>query len=106
LIINDNFYRISILFAYFGGIMTIVEMLGQSGVLTLLGMGVVFGFLVIMVITINLAGKVVHALGLDKDTAASAVGVKTGSAVPADTGNKAQVTAAVSAAVNEYRKSN
>jgi oxaloacetate decarboxylase gamma subunit len=81
--------------------MTIVEMLGQSGVLTLLGMGVVFGFLVIMVITINLAGKVVHALGLDKDTAA---GVKTGSAVPANTGNNAQVTAAVSAAVNEYRK--
>jgi oxaloacetate decarboxylase gamma subunit len=81
--------------------MTIVEMLGQSGVLTLLGMGVVFGFLVIMVITINLAGKVVRALGLDKDA-----GVKTGSAVPVDTGNKAQVTAAVSAAVNEYRKTN
>jgi oxaloacetate decarboxylase gamma subunit len=78
--------------------MTIVEMLGQSGVLTLLGMGVVFGFLVIMVITINLAGKVVHALGLDKDA-----GLKTGSAAPAS-GHNAQVTAAVSAAVNEYRK--
>jgi oxaloacetate decarboxylase gamma subunit len=84
--------------------MTIVEMLGQSGVLTLLGMGIVFGFLVVMVITITLAGKIIHALGLDKD--AGSVGAKAGPAVPANTGNKAQVTAAISAAVNEYRKTN
>jgi len=41
--------------------MTIVEMLGQSGVLTLLGLGVVFGFLIIMVIVINLTGKIISA---------------------------------------------
>ncbi|MDR0495867.1 MAG: OadG family protein [Treponema sp.] len=82
--------------------MTIVEMLDQSGVLTLLGMGIVFGFLVIMVITITLAGKIIHALGLDRDT----VGLKTSPAVSANMGNKGQVTAAISAAVNEYRKTN
>ena len=83
--------------------MTIIEMLEQSGVLTLLGMGVVFGFLVIMVITITLAGKLIRALGLDKNTAAVA---QTGSAASASAGNNAQVTAAISAAVNEYRKKN
>ena len=79
--------------------MTIVEMLGQSGVLTLLGMGVVFGFLVILVLTITVAGKIIHALRMDKDI----------SAAPVNTGNKAQVTAppvavAISASVNEYRR--
>jgi oxaloacetate decarboxylase gamma subunit len=85
--------------------MTIVEMLEQSGVLTLLGMGIVFGFLVIMIITITLAGKVIHALGMDKEDApASSGGAK---AVPAaGAGNNAAVTAAISAAVNQYRKNN
>lgn len=81
--------------------MTIMEMLGQSGVLTLLGMGVVFGFLVIMVITISLAGKILHALGLDKNTAA---GVQAAPVAGQNTANNAQVTAAISAAVNEYRR--
>jgi len=38
--------------------MTITEMLQQSGVLSLVGMSVVFGFLSIMVGTIILLGKV------------------------------------------------
>ncbi len=80
--------------------MTIMEMLGQSGVLTLLGMGVVFGFLIIMVISITLVGKIIHALGLDRDVSV----VKTGS--PASGTTDAGVTAAISAAVNEYRKKN
>jgi len=42
--------------------MTIMDMLGQSGVLSVLGMSVVFGFLIIMVISVTLMGKVVHAL--------------------------------------------
>jgi len=38
--------------------MTIMEMIGQSGVMAVLGMGTVFGFLVIMVIIISQLGKV------------------------------------------------
>ncbi|MDR0553225.1 MAG: OadG family protein [Treponema sp.] len=87
--------------------MTIADMLGQSGVLTLLGMGIVFSFLIIMIISITLMGKIVHALGLDKDVAPA----KAGSGAPAAGNNaagsaagNAAVTAAISAAVNEYRK--
>lgn len=47
--------------------MTITEMLGQSGILTLLGMGVVFSFLIIMICFMNLSSKVIKALKLDKD---------------------------------------
>jgi oxaloacetate decarboxylase gamma subunit len=78
-------------------------MLGQSGVLTLLGMAVVFGFLIIMIISISLVGKLIHALGADKDvmtppkTAAPQGGSKAGGGA---------VTAAISAAVNEYQKKN
>ena len=83
--------------------MTIMEMLGQSGVLTLLGMGVVFGFLVIMIIVISQVGKIINASGVTQD-AGAAPGA--GSVPLASTGNNAAITAAISAAVNEYRKSN
>ncbi|MFP3088804.1 OadG family protein [Treponema sp. TIM-1] len=82
--------------------MTIAEMLEQSGVLTLLGMGIVFGFLVVLIICVSLVGKVIHALGADKDvTAPVTTGTSPGGGASA--GNAA-VTAAISAAVNEYRK--
>jgi oxaloacetate decarboxylase gamma subunit len=83
--------------------MTIVEMLGQSGILTLLGMGVVFGFLIIMVISITLAGKIIHAVGLDKDVAPSG---SAGSGIPGGAAAAAKTAAAITAAVNEYRKTN
>lgn len=78
--------------------MTIMEMLGQSGILTLLGMAVVFVFLWIMIIFVNLTGKVIHRMGLDKDVddkapVSPAAGVSPG------------IIAAITAAVNEYRKS-
>ena len=80
--------------------MTIVQMLEQSGVLTLLGMGVVFGFLVIMVICVGIMGKVMLALGVNK-------GVDVGSSaeIPS-TGKSASVAAVISAAVSEYQKDN
>jgi oxaloacetate decarboxylase gamma subunit len=81
--------------------MTIAEMLGQSGVLTLLGMGIVFGFLVIMIISISVVGKIIHAIGADKDVAAPPAGT---AAASAGAGSNAAVTAAISAAVSEYRK--
>jgi oxaloacetate decarboxylase gamma subunit len=83
--------------------MTIVEMLEQSGVLTLLGMGIVFSFLVILIICVTLMGKVVHALGADKDvTQGAKPAVSSGASTAAKT---AAVTAAITAAVTEYRKS-
>ena len=81
--------------------MTILEMLGQSGVLTMLGMGVVFGFLVIMVICVTLMGKIVHALGADK--AAPGTGGSVGSTAPSPA-KTAAVAAAITAAVTEYQK--
>jgi oxaloacetate decarboxylase gamma subunit len=82
--------------------MTIVEMLGQSGVLSLLGMGIVFGFLVLLIIAVTLAGKVFHALGLDKDVGAPLK--PAAPAGPSTSAKAAAVTAAISAAVTEYRK--
>ena len=47
--------------------MTIAEMLQQSGVLTLLGMGVVFSFLIIMILCMHVLHVVLPALKLDKE---------------------------------------
>ena len=80
--------------------MTIVQMLEQSGVLTVLGMGVVFGFLVIMVICVSIMGKIFKAFGVIK-------GVDTDSSVEVSIpGNSASVTAAITAAVTEYQRDN
>ncbi|MDR1839565.1 MAG: OadG family protein [Treponema sp.] len=77
--------------------MTIFDMLEQSGILTLLGMGVVFSFLLIMVIFITTVGKIINASNLNNNAAPAVSAVQ-------KTGDDAAVTAAISAAVNEYRK--
>jgi oxaloacetate decarboxylase gamma subunit len=77
-------------------------MLEQSGVLTLLGMGIVFSFLVILIIAVSLVGKLIHAIGADRDSGQPAKAP--GKAPPADSGNTGAVTAAISAAVSEYQK--
>jgi oxaloacetate decarboxylase gamma subunit len=78
-------------------------MLGQSGVLTVMGMGTVFLFLAIVIVCVTLMGKVVHALGADKPDQGSAASQ---SARPqANSAAKtATVTAAITAAVTEYQK--
>lgn len=53
--------------------MTIIEMLGQSGLLTLLGMCVVFGFIIILIACMKLLQVVIHALKLDKEEPAAPV---------------------------------
>ena len=79
--------------------MTITEMLGQSGILSVLGMAVVFIFLWIMIVGVNLTAKVIHKLELDKDVTESKP------SVPVSSGGASQaVTAAITAAVNEYQK--
>jgi oxaloacetate decarboxylase gamma subunit len=79
--------------------MTIAEMLGQSGILTVLGMLVVFVFLWIMIICISLAGRIIHKFRLDKDIeeAPPEAGGKRAAPPP-------RVAAAITAAVAEFRK--
>jgi oxaloacetate decarboxylase gamma subunit len=83
--------------------MTILEMLGQSGVLTLLGMSVVFTFLAIMVLCVTLTGKFIHAIGADKDVIQAAAPL---SVPDSDAGNAGAVTAAIAGALAEYQKNN
>jgi len=80
-----------------------MTMLQQSGILTVLGMGIVFSFLIIMVIVINLFGKIINTKISNKD---DALPVKANIPAPSDTVNKPEITAAISAAVTEYRKNN
>jgi oxaloacetate decarboxylase gamma subunit len=76
-------------------------MFGQSAVMAMAGMGTVFSFLVIMIIAISLVGKLSRVLGWgDKDV------VPSGSNSVPGQGNNAEVTAAIGAAVNEYKKNN
>ena len=77
--------------------MTIFEMLEQSGILTMLGMGVVFSFLIIMIFAISLMGKIIGRFVRTRDVQPVVSAVQR-------MGNDAAVTAAISAAVNEYRK--
>ena len=82
--------------------MTIMEMLGQSGVLTVLGMGVVFSFLIILIFAITGIGKIINALKLNKELMPQALAAAPSSSVVSEN----TVTAVISAAVNAYRKSN
>jgi len=81
--------------------MTITEMLGQSGILTVLGMGVVFAFLIIMIGAMNLLHAVIHALKLDVETSETSVqsasAAESEPAVSQDNG----VVAAIAAAVHD-----
>ena len=77
--------------------MTIMEMLQQSAILTVLGMAVVFAFLAIMIVCIDLTGKLIHKAGLDKD-----VSENKPPEISKDV--KSEIVAAISASVSEYRK--
>jgi oxaloacetate decarboxylase gamma subunit len=83
--------------------MTIVEMFGQSGILSLLGMGVVFLFLIILIISVTLVAKLVKAMKWDGDVTAPKTTNLPSSASSSDS---AAVTAAITAAVSEHRKTN
>jgi oxaloacetate decarboxylase gamma subunit len=82
-------------------------MFGQSAVLSLLGMGVVFAFLTILIVFMTLVAKVIHALGWDADVQApNQSGAAAVPAAPSGTAQNPAVVAAISAAVNQHRKSN
>jgi oxaloacetate decarboxylase gamma subunit len=77
--------------------MTILEMLEQSAILTILGMTVVFAFLWLMIVCVNLIGSLIRKLGMDKD-------VQDSPGYPVKTGTPPQIAAAITAAVKEYQK--
>jgi len=78
--------------------MTITEMLGQSGLLTLLGMCVVFSFIIILILCMKLLQVIVHALKLDKEEPANTTN---NSAAPAQNSQDMSVIAAIAAAVHD-----
>lgn len=85
--------------------MTITQMLGQSGLLTLLGMGVVFSFLVIMILCMTLLRVCIHTLKLDKEepkpTPVQSSSAGSAPSVSAASNQDASVVAAIAAAVHD-----
>ena len=79
--------------------MTIPEMFVQSTALTVVGMTMVFGFLIIMIISVIVTGKIIHAVGADKDVQPSSQ-----ASAPAAASDAGAITAVISAAVTEHRK--
>ena len=77
--------------------MTITEMLGQSGLLTLLGMCVVFSFIIILIICMTILKSVIHALKLDKEEPKDTPKAS----APVTAGNDGAIIAAIAAAVHD-----
>ncbi|MDR1363323.1 MAG: OadG family protein [Spirochaetaceae bacterium] len=85
--------------------MTILEMMKQSAILTALGMTIVFAFLWLLIISINLAGRLIHRLGLDKDTAPqNAAALKATALAAKNEDAPSEIAAVIAAAIVEYRK--
>jgi len=80
--------------------MTIMVMLQQSAVLTVLGMAVVFAFLWLMIICMNFTAKLIHKLGWDKDIEQQKYQMPQEQSVTVPP----EITAAISAAIMEYQK--
>ncbi|MDR2071798.1 MAG: OadG family protein [Treponema sp.] len=80
--------------------MTILEMLEQSAILTLLGMAVVFAFLWLMIVCVNLTRSFIHRMGWDRDIEGQQNEFPKGAGKTADP----TTAAAISAALTEYRK--
>lgn len=81
--------------------MTISDMLSQSGLLTLLGMGVVFSFIIILIVFMQLLHFVLRSLKLDKEENTVPVSEQS-SAVPLKTDfNAEEIVAVLAAAVRE-----
>ena len=79
--------------------MTIPEMLGQSGILTLLGMCVVFAFLIVLILLMKLTSFIVRAFGWNKEKKED-VPVPA-AAAPAASGQDMAVVAAIAAAIKD-----
>ena len=80
--------------------MTISHMLGQSLILTGLGLGVVFSFLIIMILFVTLSSKVIRALTLDKNDETPQGGAPTGNSAAQNNA----VVAAIAAALHDKQQ--
>lgn len=80
--------------------MTISEMLAQSGLLTALGMCVVFSFIIILIVCMKLLQVIVHALKLDKEEPKQNVS----SSAPAASADNGAIVAAIAAALKNKSK--
>ena len=74
-------------------------MLGQSGLLTALGMCVVFSFIIILIICMTIMKTVIHALKLDKEAPTDTPKASAPAATAA--GNDGAIIAAIAAAVHD-----
>ena len=81
--------------------MTIFQMLNQSGILSVLGMGIVFSFLIILVICVSISGSIFRILEAGKKA-----GVLPEEGALPVSGGAGGIAAAIAAAVSEYRKNN
>ncbi|MBN1615890.1 MAG: OadG family protein [Spirochaetales bacterium] len=82
--------------------MTIPEMLSQSAILTFLGLGVVFSFLIILIGFMKLVESFVKISGIDKKDGNASTAASPAASVPA--GQDSAVIAAIAAAVSEKQK--
>lgn len=80
--------------------MTIAEMLQQSGLLTLLGMGVVFSFLIILIVCMYALHGVLHLFGKDKEETTASTGTSA-PAPAAQTADEGEIVAAIAAAIHD-----
>jgi oxaloacetate decarboxylase gamma subunit len=80
--------------------MTIPEMLGQSGILTLLGMGVVFAFLIVLIMCMKLVEILVKIFSSGADE----TGQSTSGSAPVSADQNQATIAAIAVAVNERQK--
>ena len=77
--------------------MKVIEMLNQGGLMALQGIGILFGFIVILIGFILIMNKYIpNQLTVKTE--------KTQVFTAASTGSSADIIAAITAAVNEYRK--
>lgn len=81
--------------------MTVLEMFSQSGILTLLGMGVVFFFLIIMILAMVALHAVIHALKWDAEPAAEQPVAAPSVSVPAE--DNGAVVAAIAAVLKDKK---
>ena len=81
--------------------MTIVEMLQQSGLLTLLGMGVVFTFIIVLILCMKLLQVVVSSFNRDKKQEKSTNQVKNVQKVSVQSTDEDLIIAAIATAVHD-----
>ena len=81
--------------------MTITQMLGQSLILTGLGMGVVFTFIIVLILCMKLLQVVVSSFNRDKKQEKSTNQVKNVQKVSVQTTDEDVIIAAIAAAVHD-----